>query len=199
MGEFHDQIAMSNAELYLVLACFFACLFIGMVYLARRDERMLHDAEAIVRQTRVYVADNRLPTLGFHFRKRRFMCMPLVLLALGIGLQTYLDIGWRTQDAEPSSPLAYFIGICLAVAPLVLAVRQWIYEVVIFENVMQIRSFRTKTYRFDQMSDFTMQTYKGMSYCEIQTRNTRTITVPADLVDFLTFVRVLSQKMHRQA
>lgn len=188
---------MTNTEAVLAVAFLIICMVGGFAYAGSRDARRMREAAAILAQPGSAALGLSLPAQGLCFRKRRIMCLFYVLLFLALGPGMYLDTGKPGRNQPPRDLSGQIADACIAVVPLLLAVRQWKYRVIVFEREMRIHAipFGTQTIRFDQVDALKIETTKYLSNCMIQLNDGKRIAVGSDLIDFLKFSALLSRQV----
>lgn len=192
---------MSIAAGLIVLAFIMAALLGSIMYVARRDSGVRRDAERLIAEAG-RAAIRAAPSGEVVFRKPRlfgFVLFVLFLLFLCVALYGLrFNLGSLNGAGRPFTSFSAAVVILISLVPLVMAVRQWRYTVRLSDDELTISAFITRTVPLRDIGEVIIGAFRASSFCQIRLNSgDEDLTVSSDLVGFLDFVRLLSEKANR--
>lgn len=170
-----------------------------MAYFTQHDMRVRGNAEKLIKESDAK-AGAALLTENVTFRKPRrigFLFLLLFLIILFSAFYNiYFNLGSMNKYGRSFTSFSAFIEILVSLVPLVIAVRQWMYKVIISDKGLVISAFKTKSMLFDEISEIKIGAFKASSFCLIRLKTGKQLSVGSDLKEFLGFVKLLSARLN---
>ncbi len=188
---------MSNGEMIIVLVIFMATLIGCMMYFGKRDMRVRSDAEKLIHESRNQASNYEVPD-ETSFKKPQWISLLLFILSLFL-IAIYeptINAGTVNKAGKPVV-FGQNIQMLTAMVPLLFAIRQWLYKVTLSDNGLRISSFTSRLVLYEDIDNIEIGAVKASTFCLIRLRGGEALMIGSDLVGFLDFVKLLSNRLNK--